>query len=96
MPVQWTLRLRLAHEAEHGAVVLVGAVGAGQGQAAPFALGSAQSIEVLRGPFSALYGSSSGGVILVQTMDGPEVPTGEIDFYYGTYGTSRTALKFGG
>src|SRR5947207_15902358 len=35
----------------------------GQGQAASFDLGSAQRIEVLRGPFSTLYGASSGGVI---------------------------------
>src|SRR2546425_12247712 len=35
----------------------------GQGQAANFDLGSAQRIEVLRGPFSTLYGASSGGVI---------------------------------
>src|SRR3954464_7056995 len=47
----------------------------GQGQAANFDLGSARSIEVLRGPFSTLYGSSAGGVILVETEDGPEQPT---------------------
>ena len=35
----------------------------GQGQAATFALGSAERIEVLRGPFSSLYGNASGGVI---------------------------------
>ena len=39
----------------------------GQGQAATFALGSAQRIEVLRGPFSSLYGNAAGGVILVDT-----------------------------
>jgi iron complex outermembrane receptor protein len=35
----------------------------GQGQVAHFDLASAQRIEVLRGPFSVLYGNSSGGVI---------------------------------
>ncbi len=35
----------------------------GQGQAASFPLGMARHIEVVRGPFAALYGSSSGGVI---------------------------------
>jgi len=35
----------------------------GQGQASHFDLAGAQRVEVLRGPFSALYGSSSGGVI---------------------------------
>ena len=37
----------------------------GQGQAATFDLGSAERIEVLRGPFSSLYGNASGGVIQV-------------------------------
>src|SRR5712692_1077611 len=68
----------------------------GQGQAATFALGSAERIEVLRGPFSALYGNASGGVIAIETRDGPEIPTGEADFSYGSYRTWRGALKFGG
>jgi iron complex outermembrane recepter protein len=39
----------------------------GQGQAATFALDTAQSIEVLRGPFSTLYGNAAGGVIALRT-----------------------------
>ena len=35
----------------------------GQGQVTHFDIAGAQRIEVLRGPFSALYGNSSGGVI---------------------------------
>ena len=35
----------------------------GQGQVSHFDLAGASRVEVLRGPFSALYGSSSGGVI---------------------------------
>ncbi len=35
----------------------------GQGQVSHFALAGAERIEVLRGPFSVLYGNSSGGVI---------------------------------
>jgi iron complex outermembrane receptor protein len=68
----------------------------GQGQAASFDLGSAQSVEVLRGPFSSMYGSSAGGVILVQTEDGPETPTADASVLFGSYGTRRGALKFGG
>jgi iron complex outermembrane receptor protein len=68
----------------------------GQGQAASFALGSARTIEVLRGPFSSLYGNSSGGVISVQTEDGPEVPAAEAQLLVGSYGTTRAAIKFGG
>src|SRR6187401_1938370 len=51
----------------------------GQGQASTFALGSAERIEVLRGPFSSMYGNASGGVIALETMDGPPVPTAEAD-----------------
>ena len=36
----------------------------GQGQVSHFDIGSAERIEVLRGPFSALYVNSSGGVAL--------------------------------
>ena len=44
----------------------------GQGQVSNFSLDSADRIEVLRGPFSALYGNSSGGVIQIFTADGSE------------------------
>src|ERR1051325_2828493 len=37
----------------------------GQGQASNFTLSSAKRLEVLRGPFSVLYGNSSGGVIAI-------------------------------
>src|SRR5687767_6144079 len=68
----------------------------GQGQAATFALGSAERIEVLRGPFSSLYGNAAGGVIVVNTLDGPEVPTAEGSVWMGSYGSWRAALKAGG
>ena len=47
----------------------------GQGQITNVDLGSADRIEVLRGPFSALYGNSSGGVIQVFTEEGSGPPT---------------------
>jgi len=68
----------------------------GQGQAATFALDSAERVEVLRGPFSTLYGNSAGGVINLLTEDGPERPTLESDVLVGSYRTYRAALKFGG
>jgi iron complex outermembrane receptor protein len=68
----------------------------GQGQAATFALSSAERIEVLRGPFSALYGNASGGVIAIETRDGPETPTGEAAFSVGSYDSWRAGLLFGG
>ena len=47
----------------------------GQGQITNVELGSTDRIEVLRGPFSALYGNSSGGVIQVFTEEGRGPPT---------------------
>src|SRR6202161_2797941 len=41
----------------------------GQGEFSQFDLGSAGRMEVLRGPFSALYGNSSGGVISLFTEE---------------------------
>src|SRR6476646_8337659 len=68
----------------------------GQGQAATFALGSAERIEVLRGPFASMYGNASGGVISVETMDGPETPAIWGDLSVGSCDTWRAATKFGG
>ena len=42
----------------------------GQGQTSNIDIGSLDRVEVLRGPYSALYGNSSGGVILAYTEDG--------------------------
>src|SRR5712671_6659262 len=68
----------------------------GQGQAATFALDSAERIEVLRGPYSVLYGNSAGGVINVFTRDGPPEPTVSGSALAGSYGTSRFGLMYGG
>lgn len=42
----------------------------GQGQVSHINFDSAERIEVLRGPFSALYGNASGGVVQVYTKPG--------------------------
>lgn len=68
----------------------------GQGQLSHFDLGSAQRIEVLRGPFSALYGNSSGGVIAIFTEDGKPGTALESGVALGSYGTRRAALKVSG
>src|SRR5258706_9025463 len=68
----------------------------GQGQAATFNLPSAQRIEVLRGPFAALYGNSSGGVVQIFTADGPPEPTVTGSFDFGSYGQRREGLQLGG
>src|SRR5277367_51605 len=65
----------------------------GQGQFSQFDLGSAEHIEVLRGPFSALYGNSSGGVIAIFTEDGKPGTQYDGSAEYGTFNTQRYALK---
>lgn len=68
----------------------------GQGQTATFNLGSVGRIEVLRGPFAALYGNSSGGLVQTFTADGPERPTLRTNVSIGSYDSRRIALNFGG
>jgi len=68
----------------------------GQGQFSQFDLGSADHIEVLRGPFSALYGNSSGGVIAIFTQEGKPVFEADGTAEYGTFNTQRYALKGSG
>jgi iron complex outermembrane receptor protein len=63
----------------------------GQGQVSNFPLNAAERIEVLRGPFSALYGNSSGGVIALTTALKPGPTRGEASFAAGTNSTTRTA-----
>jgi iron complex outermembrane receptor protein len=65
----------------------------GQGQFSNFDLGSADRIEVLRGPFSALYGNSSGGVISIFTEDAPPGQRLDATAEYGSFNTQRYALK---
>ena len=65
----------------------------GQGQAATFNLDMAERIEVLRGPFSAIYGNHSGGVIQMFTKDGEGAPTVELNVSGGSYGTNKTDLN---
>jgi len=65
----------------------------GQGQFSQFDLGSADHIEVLRGPFSALYGNSSGGVIAIFTEDAKPGYLLDGTAEYGTFNTQRYAMK---
>jgi iron complex outermembrane receptor protein len=64
----------------------------GQGQMGTFSLSSAERMEVLRGPFSALYGNSSGGVIQIFTRDGAGAPRATASAYAGSFDTWRADL----
>jgi iron complex outermembrane receptor protein len=65
----------------------------GQGQAATFNLDMAERIEVLRGPFSAIYGNHSGGVIQLFTRDGDGAPTVETSLSAGSYGSHKADVN---
>ncbi|MFA4158568.1 TonB-dependent receptor PqqU [Enterobacter hormaechei] len=65
----------------------------GQGQTSNIDLNSIESVDVLRGPFSALYGNASGGVININTQTGQQPATIEASSYYGSYGTWRYGMK---
>jgi iron complex outermembrane receptor protein len=65
----------------------------GQGQPSAFNLDMAERIEVLRGPFSAIYGNHSGGVIQLFTRDGKGRPTVELNVSAGSDGARKTDLN---
>ncbi len=65
----------------------------GQGQVSHFALSSAELVEVLRGPFSALYGNASGGVIQIFTEAASKTPTGALSLALGSTHTWRAGTR---
>ena len=67
----------------------------GQGQYSHFDLSGADHIEVLRGPFSALYGNASGGVIAITTADAPPGLSLGATLEGGSDGVRRYALRGG-
>jgi len=68
----------------------------GQGQVSHFSLGSAERIEVLRGPFSALYGNAAGGVVQIFTEPGVAPPAVSATIAAGSNATLRTGIKANG
>ncbi|MFS2224618.1 TonB-dependent receptor PqqU [Pantoea sp. B65] len=65
----------------------------GQGQTSNIDINSIEKVEVLRGPFSALYGNASGGVVNIETETGSQPTTLQAGTYFGSYGTVRNSLK---
>ena len=65
----------------------------GQGQVSNFDLASAERIEVLRGPFSVLYGNASGGAINILTESGSREPGIGGDLSVGAWGSWRAGIK---
>ena len=65
----------------------------GIGQPLNVDLNNIKSIEIMRGPFSSLYGSSSGGVIQLRTDDAPKNLELSTDFKVGSFGTTKESMK---
>ena len=63
----------------------------GQGQVTHFDLAGAKRVEVLRGPFSVLYGNSSGGVIALFSSV-PTEPRYNVDVDGGSFGLKQVRL----
>lgn len=68
----------------------------GQGQTALFDLDGANRIEVLRGPFAALYGNSSGGVIHLLSANEDKPSQIQANASNTDEGTWRGAMRFSG
>ncbi|MBX9704867.1 MAG: TonB-dependent receptor, partial [Gammaproteobacteria bacterium] len=68
----------------------------GQGQPGIVDLSAIKSIEVMRGPFSALYGNSSGGVIQMLSEDAPKSLEVGGTVMFGSDNTKRQVLKASG
>ncbi|MGY0651730.1 TonB-dependent receptor family protein [Luteimonas sp. A537] len=65
----------------------------GQGQLSHFSLAGAERIEVLRGPFSALHGNSSGGVVSIHSADGQAGDPWSLRATVGSDGTWTGAAR---
>jgi len=68
----------------------------GQGQLSHFNVFGADRVEVLRGPFSALYGNSSGGVLQLWSADGQPGDPWRLRSSYGSNNTSSTGVQLKG
>ena len=56
-------------------------------------LGTIGAIEVMRGPFSAMYGNSSGGVIQMFSQVAPATPEISGDVLFGSFNTRRQSVQ---
>ena len=68
----------------------------GQGQLSHFNLMGADRVEVLRGPFSALYGNSSGGVVQLSSKPGSSDDSWRAKATAGSWGERTLAAQVAG
>lgn len=65
----------------------------GQAQTDSIDLGAIERVEVLRGPFSALYGNATGGVIDITTIAPDDGPFDRGEFAAGAHGYRRESVS---
>ncbi|MCU4414186.1 TonB-dependent receptor [Acinetobacter sp. WU_MDCI_Axc73] len=68
----------------------------GQGQTSNIDLSSLDHIEVLTGPFSSLYGNSSGGTLLTTTKEGQGKDSVELSYSGGSHDQNRAGIVLQG
>lgn len=68
----------------------------GQGQLGAMNLDNVGQVEFMRGPFSALYGNSSGGVVQSITRKGDKDPTLSLGFSIDRFNTARSSATYEG
>lgn len=68
----------------------------GQGQTSNIDLNSLSSIEVLSGPFSSIYGNSSGGSIWAETREGQGRDSIQLGFSAGSHHKQQANLQLQG
>lgn len=77
--------------------VLVDGVPAGTANMSTLSLGDVEQVEVLKGPFSSMYGSDAmGGVVNIVTKRNTEKLTGGIKLSAGSFQSSKGAFNVGG
>ena len=64
----------------------------GQGQVSHFNFDSAERVEILRGPFSVLYGNAAGGVVQLWSAEGTPTPVTTLGVNAGSHDTFRTSV----
>lgn len=68
----------------------------GQGQSSNIDLNSLDHIEVLTGPFSSLYGNSSGGTILAETKEGQGKDSLQLGLNIGSHHKQQANIQLQG
>ncbi|WP_372639804.1 TonB-dependent receptor plug domain-containing protein [Ancylomarina sp.] len=79
------------------ALILIDGKPAGTENLASIDLNNVERVEILKGPFSAQYGSDAmGGVVNIVTQTRTGKFGGSASFAYGSFQTSKVNLNFGG